>query len=196
MKRKFLEDLGLEKEVIDKIMAENGNDVNAAKADLENAKQQLEAANAQIQERENQLEELKKSSGDNAGLAKQIADLQAENKAAREKFESDMKDLKLNTAIKVHIAGKVHDEDIVAGLFDKSKLIMQDDGTVTGLDEQEKNMREAKGFLFKDLAPEKKAKPGYKPAAGEANKEGLAAQYAKQKNETEAGAQTSLWGAE
>ena len=35
MKRKFLEDLGLEKEAIDKIMAENGNDVNAAKADYD-----------------------------------------------------------------------------------------------------------------------------------------------------------------
>ena len=34
MKRKFLEDLGLEKEAIDKIMAENGNDVNAAKAEF------------------------------------------------------------------------------------------------------------------------------------------------------------------
>ena len=33
MKRKFLEDLGLEKDAIDKIMAENGSDVNAAKAD-------------------------------------------------------------------------------------------------------------------------------------------------------------------
>jgi len=30
MQRKFLEDLGLEKEVIDKIMTENGNDVNNA----------------------------------------------------------------------------------------------------------------------------------------------------------------------
>ena len=39
MKRKFLEDLELEKEVIDKIMAENGNDINVAKADYETMKQ-------------------------------------------------------------------------------------------------------------------------------------------------------------
>ena len=58
MKRKFLEDLGLEKEAIDKIMAENGNDVNAAKADYEALKQRLEAANTQIQERDGQLEQL------------------------------------------------------------------------------------------------------------------------------------------
>ena len=40
MKRKFLEDLGLEKEAIDKIMAENGNDVNAAKAEYDSMKQE------------------------------------------------------------------------------------------------------------------------------------------------------------
>ncbi|MBE6857384.1 MAG: hypothetical protein IJO99_02760 [Ruminococcus sp.] len=35
MQRKFLEDLGLEKDVIDKIMTENGNDINNAKKKLE-----------------------------------------------------------------------------------------------------------------------------------------------------------------
>jgi hypothetical protein len=32
MKREFLEELGVEKEVIDKIMAENGKDINAEKS--------------------------------------------------------------------------------------------------------------------------------------------------------------------
>lgn len=48
MQRKFLEELGLEKDVIDKIMTENGNDINAAKQKLEverdNYKDSLEAA--------------------------------------------------------------------------------------------------------------------------------------------------------
>ena len=34
MKREFLEGLGLEKEAIDKIMAENGKDIEAGKAKL------------------------------------------------------------------------------------------------------------------------------------------------------------------
>ena len=33
MKRKFLEDLGLQKEAIDSIMAENGKDLEAVKAE-------------------------------------------------------------------------------------------------------------------------------------------------------------------
>lgn len=48
MQRKFLEDLGLEKNVIDKIMDENGNDINSTKQRLEgerdNYKSQLETA--------------------------------------------------------------------------------------------------------------------------------------------------------
>ena len=75
MKRKFLEDLGLEKEAIDKIMAENGNDVNAAKADYDSLKQQLDAANMQIQERDTQLENLKNSTGDMEALQQLIVSL-------------------------------------------------------------------------------------------------------------------------
>ncbi len=54
MQRKFLEDLGLEKEVIDKIMTENGNDVNNAKKKLEaerdNYKEQLETAQTALKD--------------------------------------------------------------------------------------------------------------------------------------------------
>ncbi|MBO7637981.1 MAG: phage scaffolding protein [Treponema sp.] len=52
MKREFLEGLKLEADVIDKIMAENGKDVNREKAkyaDYDDIKAQLEAANKTIE---------------------------------------------------------------------------------------------------------------------------------------------------
>ena len=112
-----------------------------------------------------------------------------------------MKELKLTTAIKLAVAGKVHDEDIAAGLFDRSKLILSDDGKVTGLEEQLKSIQKEKAFLFKDTQPAGggtgKPKPPYKPQNGETHNEGYAAQYAAQKNEAEkAKASNSLWGAE
>lgn len=166
MKRKFLEDLGLEKEAIDKIMAENGADVNAAKADYDTLKQQLETASKEIQGRDAQLEALKKSSGDNEALQKQIMDLQAENKAAKEKYESDLKELKLSTAIKLAIGDTAHDADLVTGMFDKAKLILSEDGKVAGLEEQLKTIKKEKAFLFKeDKSPEMRIKGG-KPAEG------------------------------
>ncbi len=165
MKRKFLEDLGLEKEAIDKIMAENGNDVNAAKADYEALKQRLEAANTQIQERDGQLEQLKNATGDVETMKQQIATLQAENKTAKEKYEADLKDLKLSAAIKMAVGNSAHDAELVAGLFDKAKLILSEDGQVTGLEDQLKAIKKEKAFLFKEEKAPQQIKGG-KPAEG------------------------------
>ena len=153
MKRKFLEDLGLEKEAIDKIMAENGNDVNAAKAEYDSMKQERDTMAAQVAERDKQLETLKNSTGDMEALKQQIITLQADNQAAKEKYDADMKELKLSTAIRLALGESAQDSDLVAGLFDKSKLILSDDGKVTGLEEQLKSLKKEKAFLFKEEKP-------------------------------------------
>lgn len=165
MKRKFLEDLGLEKEVIDKIMTENGNDVNAIKADYESVKQERDSLAAQVTERDGQLETLKASTGDVEAMKNQITALQADNQTAKEKYESDMKELKLVTAIKLAIGDSAQDADLVAGLFDKEKLILSDDGKVTGLDDQLKELKKNKAFLFKEEKPGTVIKGG-KPVDG------------------------------
>lgn len=166
MKRKFLEDLGLTREQVDNIMTENGRDIEAAKSDYETLKQQLDAQAAQMAERDAQLETLKKSAGDNEALTKQIADLQAENTAAKEKYESDMKELKIITAIKLEVGESAQDADLVAGLFDKSKLILSEDGKVTGLEEQLKSLKKEKAFLFKEEKPQQPQLKGGKPVEG------------------------------
>lgn len=100
-----------------------------------------------ISERDKQLEELKKI--DAEGLKAEIERLQEENKAAAEKYEAELKDIQLANAIKLAVAGKVHDEDLVSGLVDKTKLIIGDDGKIVGLDEQIASLKESKAFLFK-----------------------------------------------
>ena len=54
MKREFLETLGIDKEIVDKIMTENGNDINKTKEKLEaerdNYKSQLETAQNALKE--------------------------------------------------------------------------------------------------------------------------------------------------
>lgn len=166
MKRKFLEDMGLEKEVIDKIMAENGNDVNAVKADYDSLKQERDTMAAQVAERDKQLETLKNSTGDIEALKQQIITLQADNQAAKEKYDADMKELKLSTAIRLALGESAQDSDLVAGLFDKSKLILSDDGKVTGLEEQLKSLKKEKAFLFKEEKPAQVQIKGRKPAEG------------------------------
>ena len=127
--------------------------------EVNNAKKQLEA---DIKSRDTQLEELKKSTGDNESLKEQIGTLQSENKAAQTKYEADLKELQISNAIKLAIVDKAQDADLVAGLFDKSKLILGDDGKVTGLDEQLKSLQESKAFLFKQSEKTDEPQSGFK----------------------------------
>lgn len=117
-----------------------------------------------VKDNSTQLETLKKSAGDNAELQKQIQTLQDDNKKKDDDYQTQLKDLKITNAIKLAIAGKVHDEDLAASLFDKAKLILSDDGKVTGLDEQLKTLSESKKFLFKEDTTQNK--PGFKLGGG------------------------------
>lgn len=96
-----------------------------------------------------QLENLKTTAGDNEALKQQIAELQAQNKQKEEEYQKELKDLQLTNAIKTAISASAQDSDLVAGLIDKTKLILGDDGKVTGLEEQVKALKESKAFLFK-----------------------------------------------
>lgn len=132
--------------------------------EVNTAKKQAEE---DVKERDKQLEELKKSSGNVDELKQQIETLQQENKAALEKAESEMKELKLNNAIKIALTGKVLDEDIVAGLVDRTQILLKEDGSVTGLEEQLKNLKENKAFLFKEEKQQQAASTGFQKLGGE-----------------------------
>lgn len=118
-----------------------------------------------VKDRDAQLEKLKNSKGDVEALKTQIKELQETNKTEKEAAEAKLKDVRLTSAIQLAIAGTAQDADIVAGLFDKGKLILGDDGKITGLDEQLKTLKESKPFLFKD-SNDTKNKQQYTPNGG------------------------------
>lgn len=124
------------------------------------AKSNLET---QIKERDKQLDTLKKTAGDKEKLEATIKQLQEDNKSAKTKYETDLKNLRIDSAVKLKLSGTAQDVDIVASLIDKTKLIVGDDGSVTGLDEQINPLKQSKPFLFKEI----KSKGGsYDPAGG------------------------------
>ena len=60
MKRKFLEDLGLEKEAIDKIMAEAGRDTTALQVKVDELTEQLNVKEQTISNKNAKIAELEK----------------------------------------------------------------------------------------------------------------------------------------
>lgn len=84
MKTEFLKSLGLEQDAIDKIMAENGKDVNAEKAKTTQAEESRDAYKAQLDEAKGSLEKLKGVDAD--ALTKQISDLTAQLKAKDDEY--------------------------------------------------------------------------------------------------------------
>lgn len=130
------------------------DEATTAKANLE----------TQIKERDKQLETLKKTTGDKEKLESTIKQLQEENKSSKTKYEQDLKNLRIDSAVKLKLSNTAQDVDIVASLIDKTKLIVGDDGSVTGLDEQINPLKTSKPFLFKDVKLQKNK--NYEPAGG------------------------------
>ena len=116
----------------------------------------------QLAERDKQLTALKKSAGDNEDLKKEIETLQQANKQQKAEFEEKARALKLDTAVKLAIADSAQDADIVAGLIDRQKLILGEDGKVAGLTEQVEALKKDKAFLFKGVP----SNPQYNPNGG------------------------------
>lgn len=173
MKRKFLEDMGLEKEQVDKILDENSQDIGKAKGDSDKIQKDLDAANAeveslkgQVSDRDKQLETLKNSTGDVEAMKQQIATLQADNKAKDEAHAAEIKQLKIDAAIDSALTGvkSKNNTAVKALLKDLDKAELGEDGTVKGLAEQIEALQKSDAYLF-DTASKKQtqvkgAKPG------------------------------------
>lgn len=166
MTQEQFEALGIEKSLAKKAAEESDKELKGyvSKDTFDAAEQQRKQLETSVNDYKTQLETLKTAAGDNETLKTQIADLQDQNKKKDEEYQAQLKELRMTNAIKLAIADSAQDSDLVAGLIDKTKLILGDDGKVTGLDEQIKSLKESKAFLFKSAKqePDPKPSPGFK----------------------------------
>lgn len=132
MTRDFLKGLGLEDDVIDKVMADYGKSVNALKSERDDLAEKAKSFDGVVIERD-----------------KLKADLEGMTSRA-DKAEKDFSDFKNNLVL---------DKALEAAGFrsvdDAKKLINLDDLTyegdsVRGLDEVVRSLRESSSYLFKD----------------------------------------------
>lgn len=158
MTQEQFETLGIEKGLAKKAAEASENELKGYvdKATYDQAEQQRKQLETSVEEYKGQLETLKASAGDNAALQQQITDLQNQNKQKDADHKRELDDLRMTTAIRMAVSNSAQDSDLVAGLLDRTKLILGEDGKVTGLEEQVKALKESKPFLFK---PEQKPAP-------------------------------------
>lgn len=154
--------LGLTEEQAAKAAAASAEELKGfvPKARFDEVNEAKKQAEKDVTERDKQITELGKTAGLSEELKKQIETLTTENTAAAEKHAAELKELQLTNAIKSALNGKVHDEGLVAGLFDKEKLVVDGD-KVVGLEEQIKGLQESKAFLFKSNDGGQQKPPGF-----------------------------------
>lgn len=124
-----------------------------------------------IADRDKQFETLKNSTGDVEAMKEQIASLQAENKAKDEAHATEIKQMKINSALEsALISSKAKNVTAVKALIkDLDKAELLDDGSIKGLDEQIKELKKSDGYLFEENTVAKPSFKGFQP--GVAKKE-------------------------
>ncbi len=113
------------------------NVLNGTKKDLEQ----------QIKNRDKQLKDLQDKLKGSDDLEKTIKDLQEVNKTIKETYEAKLKDMAINYAIQAKLTNTKYPE-LLMNKFDKAKLSVADDGTVSGIDEQLTSLKEQYKDLF------------------------------------------------
>lgn len=164
MKKKDFMDLGIDEKLAEKAEEASEKELSGYVpierfTEADEARKKLEESTGEY---EKQLEALKTASGDSEELKQKITELQEQNKQKDADYQEQLNDLRMTNAIKLAVAQSAQDSDLVAGLIDKGKLILGDDGKVTGLDEQLAELKKNKAFLFKAEETEAKQRTGFR----------------------------------
>lgn len=176
LKRSNLEGWGItDKEVIDKIMDANGDSINETKATLDSEKTALQT---QLDQQTSEIEELKKSTETSAETKKALDDLQASFDSYKTDAEKTLAEAQKTNAVKLALkdSGTVNTE-LLFGQVNMDNVIIQDDGKVSGLDDQLATFKESMPYLFQEGGAADKTKPtivaGGNPNSGGAGEKSL-----------------------
>lgn len=151
MKREDLTKLGLTDDaVIDAIMAAHGKDIEKHKTAVDTSKAELDTLKNQLVEANKQIEDFK---GMNIDQIKAAAD---EWKTKAEKAESDaaqaIASLKFDHALEgALVNAQAKNPKAVKALLEMNNLKLNDaDGSIIGLEDQLKSVKEKNDYLFAD----------------------------------------------
>ena len=147
MKRKFLEDLGLEKETIEKIMAEAGKDTTALQVKVDDLTEKLNVKEQTISDKNVKIAELEKVDVE--------AIKTAEYERGRQEGSKEVEVFKKQSALDKALQGyKAKDANILSKMLDMEKVKFNDKfEIVEGLEEQINPLKESHDYLFESEGP-------------------------------------------
>lgn len=149
----FVEDENTKKDVINKIMDENGKQIESHKTEVETLKNDLKVKENLVDELNNKIKE--KDSVDIEAIK------QEEFEKGKAEGSKEVETFKQNIALEKALSGtKARDIKLLEKLLDKDKITYEEkDGNfeISGLDEQIKGFKESHAYLFEE---EKKETPG------------------------------------
>lgn len=132
-----------------KVSAEIGKDF-VARTDFNTLNETKKTLETTVKDRDTQLETLKKV--DPKALQDEITRLQGENTTAKTKYDADLKQAKLTSALDLGITkAKGKNATAIKALIDSSKLALKDDGSVDGLDGIIDGLKKDCGYLFEQV---------------------------------------------
>lgn len=133
MKRAFLTGLGLDTDIVDKIMAEHGLTVNSLNDTISTI----------TRERDEATVSLKKFDGVDVEALKNA------EKTLKEEYEGKLNGMRIDVALeKALAAAKVKHPDLLITKFDRSKIKADKEGNFTGIDEQVTGFKETYKDMF------------------------------------------------
>lgn len=165
MKKEDLIAMGLTEDQAKKVMDSlDGNFVT--KARFNEVNEENKTLKQSVADRDKQLEDLKKSSGDNAELKKQIETLQQQNADQKKAHDVEMAQLKLDNAIDAALtAAGAKNIKAVRAMIDTSKMKLGEDGTVEGLPDAIKAVQKSDSYMFNTVQQKQQTFKGFQPGA-------------------------------
>ena len=165
MKTDFLKGLGLSREVIDKIMAENGKDIAAeqkktskAEQDRDSYKEQADNLQTRLDDAGKQIEKFKKM--DIESIQRTADDWKQKAEDATAEADKNIQAMQYDYALSDALAGaKAKNTKAVKALLDMDGLKYNDE-KIVGLDEQIEKLKADNDYLFESDKPAPKIVKG------------------------------------
>ena len=155
MKRDFLKGLELADDIIDKIMAQYGADIEKYKAEKREFEEKIYNLDRVIQDKDEQINIMRKNDNDFIQLKKDFESLQNAKDKNDNEYKQQIREIKLKSGVEkaLNKAGARNQKVILPLLKEFLETAEIDEtGNIKDLEEQIKQIKESEetGFLFKE----------------------------------------------